>query len=107
MGNSGHKKDPSKRSTRQVTTESSDNHSGASEGNCVDPLSLLYSDSDSTVDTVSDKGTKPQYVNVQVQAVLTSGVMDMGADITIMGGKLFKQVAAGCMTKKRDFKKPD
>ena len=40
---------------------------------------------------------------MQVQGVPT----DTGADITIMGGKLFKKVAAAARLKKRDFKKPD
>ena len=37
----------------------------------------------------------------------TSGIIDTGADITIMGGELFKKVAAAARLKKRDFKKPD
>ena len=59
-GNTGHKKDPGKGSTRQVTTESSNDPSDTNDGNTVDPLSLLYSDSDGTVDTVrvSDKVRK-------------------------------------------------
>ena len=77
----------------------------------MDPLSLLYSDSNGTVDTVrvSDKGSKPQYVNVQVQGVPTSGIINTRADITIMGGELFKRVAAAAAARlrKRDFKKPD
>ena len=52
---------------------------------------------------VKDKGSKPQYVNVQVQGVPTSGIIDTGADITIMGGELFKKVAAAARLKKRDF----
>ena len=82
----------SKGNTRQVTTESSNDHLNASEASCGDPLPFLYSDSDGTVDTVrvSDKGSKFQYVNVQVQGVPTSGILDTGADITIIGGELFK-----------------
>ena len=34
------------------------------------------------------------------------GVIDTGADITKMGGKLFKKVVAARL-KKRNFKKPD
>ena len=35
------------------------------------------------------------------------GIIDSGADITIIGGELFKKVATGAKLKKRDFKKPD
>ena len=34
-------------------------------------------------------------------------MLDSGADITIMGGALFKKVAAMAQLKKRDLKKPD
>ena len=44
---------------------------------------------------------------MQVQGVRTSGIVDTGADFTIMGGKLFKKVAAAARLKKRDFKKLD
>jgi len=50
-----------------------------------DPQTFLFSDSDSSVDTVrvDDKGSKPQYLSVQVQGVPTSGIIDTGTDITI------------------------
>ena len=35
------------------------------------------------------------------------GVIDSGADITIIGGKLFKRVALAARLKKKDFMKPD
>ena len=60
----------------------------------VDPVSLLYSsDSDSNVDMVRvvDQGSRPQYVNIEVQGIPTSDVEDTGADITIMGGELFEK----------------
>ena len=70
---------------------------------------MLYSDSEGTVDTVrvSDKGSRPQYVNVEIQGVPTSGVIDTGADITIIGGGLFKKVATAARLRKKDFRKPD
>ena len=79
----------------------------ASEASNGDPLPFLYSDSDGTVDTVrvSDKGSKPQYVNVQVQGVPTSGILDTGADITIMGGELFKKIAVAAKLRKKTSKK--
>ena len=90
----------------QVTTAPSEDDSDNSPS---DPQTFLFSDSDSSVDTVrvDDKGSKPQYVSMQVQGVPISGIIDTGADITIMGGKLFKKVAAVARLKKRDFRKPD
>ena len=58
-------------------------------------LTKYSSDLDGSVGAVrvSDKDTKPQYVNVTVRCVPTSGIMDTGADITIMGGELCKKIA--------------
>ena len=75
----------------------------------MDPISLLYSsDSESSVDMVrvDNQGSRPQYVNIQIQDVPMSGVIDTGADITIMGVKLFKKIAKAARLKK-DFKQPD
>ena len=64
----------------------------------LDPLQYLYSDSDSASDVssvrVEDKGSQPQKASVSVQGVPVEGVIDSGADITIMGADLFKKVAA-------------
>ena len=70
---------------------------------------MLYSDSDGIVDIVkvSNKGSKPQFVNVEVQGVPTLSITDTGADITIMDGELFKKVAAAARLRKRDLKKVD
>ena len=76
----------------------------------VDPVSLLYSsDSDSSVDMVrmDDQGSRPQYVDMQIQGAPTLGVIDTGADITIMGGELFKKIVKAARLKKKDFKQPD
>ena len=43
---------------------------------------------------LTDQGSKPQCVKLQVQRVPAYGIIDSGADITIMGGILFKKVAA-------------
>ena len=56
---------------------------------------------------VTDKGSRPQCVKLQVQEVPAYGIIDSGADITIMGGMLFKKVAAVARFKKRDLKRPD
>ena len=53
------------------------------------------------------QGSKPQHARVEIQGVPTEGVVDTGADITIIGGDLFKRVAAVARLKKRDLKEPD
>ena len=56
---------------------------------------------------IQDKGSIPREVLVDVQGVPATGVIDSGADITIMGAELFKQVASVARLKKSAFKKPD
>ena len=56
---------------------------------------------------VADKGSKPQCAKVEVQGVPAYGVLDSGADITIMGSTLFRKVAAVVRWKKRDLRKPN
>ena len=78
----------------------------------VDPLSFLESDDDSTPGRVElvrieDRGSKPRQATVSIQGVPASGVIDSGADITIMGPDLFKRVAAAARLKKSAFRKPD
>ena len=46
-------------------------------------------------------------VTVLLQGVLSIGLVDTGADITIIGGELFKRVAAKARLKKWDFKRAD
>jgi len=78
----------------------------------VNPMEFLYS-SDSEEESkvrivrVTDRGSISQCARLQVQGVPVFGIIDSGADITIMGGELFKKVAAAARLKKRDFKKPD
>ena len=55
---------------------------------------------------VEDKGSKPQKRLVDIQGVPAEGVIDSGADITIMGADLFKRVAASAWLKKQ-LKKAD
>ena len=71
------------------------------------PLSLLYS-SDSDSDgvrqiRVSDHGSKPRYANILIKGVPAAGVVDTGADITIVNGALFAKIAAAARLKKKDF----
>ena len=71
---------------------------------------LLSSDSgdgDVCVVRVRDKGSRQRCANVEVQGVGALGVVDTGADIMIMGGELFKKVAAVARLKKKDFKPVD
>ncbi len=77
------------------------------------PLSYLFSsdsekgDCDVRVVRVDDKGSAPKCTKVLVQGVPMNGILDTGADITTIGGKMFKKVAAVARLRKRDFKHPD
>ena len=77
-----------------------------------DPLTYLHSDSSSEVVRVvtvhvPDQGSQPKCAQVVVQGVPQYGIIDSGADITILGGELFKRVAAVTKLCKRDFLKAD
>ena len=79
---------------------------------CEEPVLYLLSDSDDASGEVKqvrvlDRGSKPQRVQVVVEGVPIKGVVDSGADITIIGGEAFKQVAAVARLRKRDFNPPD
>ena len=79
----------------------------------VDPVSLLYSSSEENEDDqvrivrVHDEGSRLHYAEVHLQGVPAQGIIDSGADITIMGAELFKKVVAANKIKKRAFHKPD
>lgn len=85
--------------------------SSATQQPALDPLSLLYSSSDESdgirVVRVQDSGSQPHYAEVQVQGVPALGIVDSGADITIMGAELFQRVAATNRIRKKAFNKPD
>ena len=77
-----------------------------------DPMQYLLSD-DSDKDTtevrqvrVHDRGSKSQCIRVVVQGVPMYGIVDIAADITIMGGNAFKQVAAAAKLRKKNFLRP-
>ena len=77
-----------------------------------DPLTFLYSDSDDDTGnirqvTVSYKGSQVKCTKVSIKGVLAYGILDTGADITIIGGALFKKVAAVAKLRKRPFQEPD
>ena len=99
--------------TRTNQVLSQDQEATQSQPDTLTPESLLYSDSDDdgganarTV-RVQDGGSHSQCVKVEVQGVPAYGLIDTGADITIIGGKLFKRVATVARLKKRHFKKAD
>ena len=77
-----------------------------------DPVSYLHSSSESEEEgirlvRVKDRGSRPRTVTVELQGVPVKGVVDSGADITIMGAEVFKKVAAAAHLKKSAFKKAD
>ena len=97
-----------KASTKLVTIRESPSQS---EVQACDPRDLLHSDSDNEANCgmvlVADKGGRTQRAKVLVQGVPTDGVVDTGAEITIIGGDLFRKVAAANRLKKNEFKSPD
>ena len=77
------------------------------------PESFLFSSSDEESSSrvnaigITDKGSSAQCVKVLVQGVPAYGLIDSGADITIIGGLLFKRVATIARLKRRNFKPAD
>ena len=95
-------------STREVTI------SGPPERRTEQPsrYDLLYSsDSEEGEDErqiqVTDEGNQSQLAHMIVQGVPADGMIDIGADITIMGQDLFAKVAAAARLHKKNFRKPD
>lgn len=77
-------------------------------------LSFLYSnssesESDSEIRSVriQDSGSQLRCARVDIHGVPVVGLVDTGADITIMGRKVFQKVAAVARLRKKNFKKPD
>lgn len=56
---------------------------------------------------VKDEGSLRHYARVAIQGVEARGLVDTGADITIMGGDLFKRIATAAKLLREQFKKPD
>ena len=50
---------------------------------------------------VKDQGSFPQYAKVQIQGVPVYGVLDSGADISIMGGNLFRSGSSSTAKEER------
>ena len=97
---------------KQVQTSNS-SRKARPESQTPTPYDFLHSSSDEddpvnvNVVRVTDQGSVPRCVGVQVQGVPAYGLIDSGADITIIGGTLFKKVATVARLKKRDFMKAD
>ena len=76
-------------------------------------LSVLLSSSEDESEAhvslvrVHDLGSQSQCVKVEIQGVPAEGILDSGADITIMGGDLFRRVAVIAKLRKRDLKNTD
>ena len=77
-------------------------------------MTFLYSDSDSEEGSsnvkqirVEDQGSQSRCARIRIAGVPVYGIVDSGADITIIGGDLFRRVAANARLRKRDFKKAD
>ena len=92
-----------KPSTRSVATVKDDTIEGDN------PLDFLYSDSDDQMCLiqVEDRGSSVKHASVVVQGVHCKGVIDTGSDVTIVGGRLFKKIAAVARLQKRDFRPAD
>ena len=117
-GNNNSTKQPN---TRQVQTENTPSEdvqalqrSDVSQPEHVNPsgslLSCLYSsegDDSVLLIRVEDQGSQSQWAKVSIQGFSTDGIIDSGADITIMNGDLFKKIAAAAHLKKRDLKPAD
>ena len=56
---------------------------------------------------VKDEGSHSQMAGVMVQGFPVEGIIDSGADITIVNGDLFKKIAAAARLKKKNFKPAD
>ena len=56
---------------------------------------------------VRDRGSRPRRAEVQIGGVLAWGIVDSGADITIIGKDLLQTIAAVSKLRKRDCKNPD
>ena len=79
---------------------------------CPNPYDLLFSSDSEDEEAVrqirvTDQGSKSQHARVIVHGVPADGVIDTGADITIMGQELFATVAAAARLRKRNFRRPD
>ena len=105
---SGGRKD-SRSGTNQVRSE----RELANEVEQFDLLDILYSsdeekEAEVSVVEVRDHVSHPQCARVEIQGVPVFGVIDSGADITIIGGNLLRRVASVAkLLRKKDLKPAD
>ena len=99
----------SSNSTKRVSSEAS--REGAEVQENDDPLEYLLSGSEDDDKAgvkkvqLEDAGSIPKCVSVLVEGVPATGLVDTGADLTIMRGELFKAVAVAAKLRKRDLHK--
>lgn len=110
-GRGGSTKEKVNQVTGTHTEKDPEDQSIPGEGDTLDPAHYLMSDTheEESVNqiTVSDNGSHSRCAKVRVEGVPMYGLLDTGADITIIGGTLFKKVAIVGKLKKRDLRKPD
>ncbi len=106
-----HGRSPVTRQVQAMTPPQQHSPQPEEKENPEDFLASSSSDSEDTSSVrqirINDKGSRPQCARVQVQGVPAFGIIDTGADITIIGGALFKKVATIAKLKKRDLQKAD
>ena len=56
---------------------------------------------------MQDRGSQPHCACIQIQGIPAVGIVDSGADITILGGDLFKKVVAVARLWKQKFQAAD
>ena len=98
------------RGTRQVQTAEGEVTPAESQepANESALLSCLESEGEGVRQVrINDLGSRQQHADVQLEGVPARGVIDSGADITILGGELFRRVAAVARLKKSQLKKSD
>ena len=105
-GGPGTTQRPKQADTKQVQT------AGASHTPNLTLSHFLSSDSeleDSEIGQIriNDQGGQQQYVDVLIEGVIARGVVDSGAEITIINGKLFGRIAAVARLKKSRLKLAD
>ena len=73
------------------------------------PTDLLYSSDEDLLRQVRmvDEGSYSHYAHVVINGVPVEGIVDTGADITIIGRDLFAKIAAAARLRKKDFRKAD
>ena len=92
--------------TSVVQTQETRISSPSTSSSAMDCLLSSGSESESDGEVrriqVSDNGSQSQCVVVEIQGVPASGLVDTGSNITIIGGQLFRHVAATARLHKKN-----